>query len=50
MWKYFVQDISAVATDFLELPRIETVPVRRIAVDAALLLLFLLTSSWLVKW
>lgn len=49
MWKHHFGDATGHAAGFLSYSRLESLPWRRIAVDAGLLAVFLLTSSWFAR-
>ncbi len=48
MWKLILQDIDGRVIEYLTLPQGEGIAWRRIAADAAIMLGFLLGSSWLL--
>ncbi len=49
MWKQRFGGGSESLAGFLSYSRLESIPWRKVAVDAGILALFLLTSSWFVK-
>ena len=49
MWKYRLENPGGFALSE-NLPRREPVAWRRVAVDAVIVVLFVLTSSWFMRW
>jgi len=49
MAKYNIENAGETMAEFLSWSRWEAMPWRKIAVDAGLLALFLITSSWFMK-
>lgn len=50
MWKYRLENPGGFAALFVNLSRRESVAWRRVAVDAVIVVLFVLTSSWFMRW
>jgi len=49
MRNYTLENFSGSVAEFLNLPSARPIPWRRITVDAVVIVLFILTSSWFVR-
>jgi hypothetical protein len=49
MRKYFVETVAGFSTEFLNIPRLHAISWRDVAIDTAIVAVFLVTSSWFIR-